>query len=155
MKKIMLAMATLLAATMTTGCASYKAQTYQGNQAMQAMRVKYAVVLEIREVEIQAPSTGTGASAGATLGGIAAYGGGSRGGIAGAVAGAVVGGVVGAVAENAAQKKTGIEITYRLENGEVMALVQEQDDQNPIAAGDRIRIIEGSFSSRAVKTTAG
>lgn len=154
MKKTTLALAVVLGAAMMTGCASYKAQTYNSNQAMQPMRVKYATVLEIREVEIQGQSTGTGAGSGAALGGIAGYTSGSRAGVAGAVAGAVVGGLAGAGIEHVAQKKTGIEITYRLENGEVMALVQEQDDKNPIGVGDRVRIIEGSFSARAVKAAS-
>lgn len=147
---------TLVAAMMLgmlsmTGCASYKAETYQSNQAMQPMRVKYATVLEIREVEIQRQSTGVGAGSGAALGGIAGYTSGSRAGVAGAVAGTVVGGLAGAAAEHVLQKETGIEITYRLESGEVMALVQEQDDKNPISVGDRVRIIEGSFGARVVK----
>jgi len=154
MNKTTFILAAVLGALVLGGCTSYKAKTYQSNQAMQSMRVKYAVVLEIREVDIQGQSTGTGSSSGAALGGIAGFGGSSRGGIAGAVAGAVVGGVAGAVAEKSLQNKTGIEITYRLENGEVMALVQEQDSDNPISVGDRIRIMEGSFSSRAVKAAS-
>lgn len=149
-----LILAVVLSALALGGCTSYKAKTYQSNQTMQSMRVKYAVVLEIREVDIQGQSTGAGATSGAAMGGIAAWSSNSTGGMVAGVAGALVGGVVGAVAEDAMQKKNGIEITYRLENGEVMALVQEQDSDNPIGVGDRIRIMEGSFSSRAVKAAS-
>lgn len=138
------------------GCAaSYKANTYQGGQAQQAMRVKLATVIEIRNVEINAPSTGTGASVGAAAGGVlGTYTDSSRDGILSGLAGALIGGVIGNAAEKAVNTKQGIEITYRLEDTkEVMALVQEQDEVDPIKVGDRIKIVEGA-TTRATKLAA-
>jgi outer membrane lipoprotein SlyB len=148
--------APILAGLFLVGCASsYKANVYQGGQAQQAMRIKIATVMEIREVEISAQNTGTGATVGAAAGGVVGtYNGSTRGGILSGLAGAVIGGVVGNAAEKAVNAKKGIEITYKLDGtGEIMALVQEQDDADPIKVGDRIKIVEGS-STRVTKLPA-
>ncbi len=138
-----------------TGCASnYKASSYQGEQVQQAMKVKLATVVEIREVDIQAQNTGTGATVGAAVGGTAGAYSGSRSGIVSSIAGALIGGVVGNAVEKSVNAKKGIEITYRLEgSNEIMALVQEQDEADPIKVGDRIKIVEGA-TTRATKLSA-
>lgn len=137
------------------GCAaSYKPNVYQGGQAQQAMKVKLATVVDIREVDIQAQNTGTGATVGAAIGGTAGAYSGSRSGIVSSIAGALIGGVVGHAAEKGLNAKMGVEITYRLDDTkEVMALVQEQDEADPIKVGDRIKIVEGA-TTRATKLAA-
>lgn len=134
------------------GCASsHSPSVYQSGQVQAPMRVRIATVIDIREVEIEGRQTGVGASAGATTGAVLGSATGSRHGIVGGIAGAVVGGIAGAVIEKAASGKKGIEILYRLDGGnEIMALVQEQDSDNPIKVGDRVRITEGSFTARAI-----
>ncbi|TCJ20155.1 hypothetical protein EZJ19_00860 [Parasulfuritortus cantonensis] len=148
-------MAVALASLLLAGCASsYKPNVYQGGQAQQAMKVKLATVVEVREVEIAAQNTGTGATAGAAVGGVVGAYSGSRGGIVSSIAGALVGGLVGNVVEKGVNAKKGVEITYRLEgSNEVMALVQEQDEADPIRVGDRIKIVEGA-TTRATKLAA-
>lgn len=137
------------------GCASsYKPNVYQGGQAQQAMRIKLATVIEIREVEISAQNTGTGATAGGAIGGLAGAYSGSRSGIVSSIAGALVGGIIGNAVEKGVNAKKGVEITYRLEgSNELMALVQEQDEADPIKVGDRIKIVEGA-TTRATKMAA-
>ncbi|MDD5366666.1 MAG: hypothetical protein PHR30_15120 [Gallionellaceae bacterium] len=144
-----------LASLVLTGCASsYKPNLYQSGQAQQAMKVKLATAVEIREVEIAAQNTGTGATAGAAVGGVVGAYSGSRGGIVSSIAGALVGGLLGNAVEKGANAKKGIEITYRLEgSNEVMALVQEQDEADPIKVGDRIKIVEGA-TTRATELAA-
>lgn len=139
------------------GCASsMKANVYQPGAAMQAMKVRYATIVELREVEIEGKPTGAGSAAGSAAGATAGlFSNNNRGGIIGSIAGAVIGGVAGHVAEKVVNTKTGIEITYKLDNGgDTMVLVQEKDGANQLAVGDRIKIIEGSFSTRAVKAAS-
>lgn len=137
-----------------TGCAtSQKQNVYQTGQVQQAMKIKIATVMEIREVEIEARPTGGGSTAGAAAGAVAATGTG-RGGVVEGIAGAVVGGVAGAVAEKAISGKAGVEITYRIDGAnDLEALVQEKDNQE-LKPGDRIKLIQGAFSIRAVKLAA-
>lgn len=154
MKKTVL-MTIALASLLLSGCASsYKPSHYQGGHAQQAMKVKLATVVEIREVDIAAQNTGTGATAGASVGGVIGAYSGSRGGIVSSIAGALVGGLIGNAVEKGVNAKKGVEITYRLEgSNEVMALVQEQDEADPIRVGDRIKIVEGA-TTRATKLAA-
>jgi outer membrane lipoprotein SlyB len=135
------------------GCASsYKPSVYQSGQVMTQMRVKLATVTGVRDVEIANPESGAGRSAGTVAGAVAgANPNAGRGGIVGGVAGAVVGGVAGALVDKAVNSRRGIEILYQLDTGETLALVQEADPENPIAVGDRVRILEGTFSARAVR----
>ena len=67
----------------------------------------------------------------------------------GCVAGAVVGGVAGALIEEGATRRSGLEITIRLDNGNVIAVVQEGDEKfNP---GDRVKLVGSSGNTRVSK----
>ncbi len=147
----------LIAAVMLSGCIgmSQKQNVYQTGQVQQAMKVKIATVIDVREVAIEAKPSGAGAMAGGAAGGLLAAGVDSRGGAVAGIAGAVAGGLAGTVAEKALSAKTGVEIVYQIDGStEVEALVQEKDDQI-ITPGDRIRLIQGSFAVRAVKLAQG
>jgi len=155
-RSIKTAAALFIAATfMLAGCASSQKQNvYQTGQIQQTMRTKVATIVEVREVEIEVRPTGVGSTAGAAAGAVATTGTG-RGGVVEGIAGMVIGGVAGAVAEKALSGKTGIEITYKIDGAnDLEALVQEKDDQN-LKPGDRIKLIQGAFSSRAVRLAAG
>lgn len=145
----------LFSVLIATGCASsHKPNVYQSGQVQAPMRVRLATVIDTKIVEIEGRQTGVGASSGAAAGAVIGGRSGSRHGIIGGIAGAVVGGVAGTVVEKAASGKQGIEILYRLDGSdEIMALVQELDPENPIKAGDRVRITEGSFTARAIPLT--
>ena len=153
MKAGMLALA-MLAVVGLSGCASsYKPGVYQAGQVQQKMKVVMATVDSVREVEIEAKPSGAGAAAGAGIGGVAGMGSpGTHSGVIGSIAGAVVGGIAGHIAEKAVNQKTGVEIVYRPDGGnDLLALVQEKDEAVQFKKGDRVRIMEGSFSARAVK----
>jgi outer membrane lipoprotein SlyB len=137
-----------------SGCAStsYKPGVYQTGQVQQAMRVKYATVLELREVEIEGKPTGAGGSAGSAAGAVASLYAPNRGGLLTSIAGAVIGGVVGNLAEKQLSTKKGLEITYRPDgSADAMVVVQEMDSSNPIKVGDHIKIVEGSFMTKVMK----
>jgi outer membrane lipoprotein SlyB len=137
------------------GCAtSQKANVYQTGAVQQQMRVKLATVIDVREVDIEPRPTGAGASAGATAGAVIGTNTG-RGGVVEGIAGAVIGGVAGAMAEKGLSAKKGQEIVYQVDGtSETLALVQEKDE-TPLKVGDRVRLIEGSFSARLVKLAQG
>jgi outer membrane lipoprotein SlyB len=148
--------AVLLAAaavTLTAGCATNtnSASVYSAGQTQREQTVRYAVVEGAREVLIDRGQQGTGALAGAVVGGVAGSSiGGRRENIAGAVLGAVAGGVVGQAIEGSASKRKGVEITLRYDNGDVRAIVQEADDQ-VFKPGDRVRVLQSGVTSRVVK----
>jgi outer membrane lipoprotein SlyB len=148
--------AVLTAATallFTAGCATKtnSASVYSASQAQREQTVRYATVEGVREVVIDRGQTGTGTVAGAVVGGVAGSSiGGRRENIAGAILGAVAGGVIGQAVEGGANKKPGVEITLRYDNGDIRAIVQEADDQ-VFKAGDRVRILQTGSTSRVVK----
>lgn len=155
MKLIQTLMAILAIALLVTGCAtSQKQNVYQTGAVQQQMRVKLATVIDAREVDIEVRPTGVGASAGTAAGSVLAAGYG-RGGVVEGIAGAVVGGVAGHMIEKGVNAKKGQEIIYQVDGSQdTLAIVQEIDD-TPLKAGDRVRLIEGSFSARLVKIGAG
>lgn len=126
-----------------TGCASSTAgNVYSRDEARRAQVVKFGTIEAIQPVTIEGTKSYIGAVTGAVLGGLAGstVGGGS-GQKAATVAGAVGGGLAGNAAEKALTKADGLEITVRLENGNVMAIVQEQSEQQ-FAVGQRVRVVQ-------------
>jgi outer membrane lipoprotein SlyB len=105
-------------------------------------------VESVRDVVIDARDTGTGTLAGAAIGGVAGstVGGGSRANAVGAIAGAVVGGIIGNAVEKSGNDRKGVEVTIRLENGNVIAVTQEKDED--FRVGDRVRILSGQGATR-------
>lgn len=138
----------LLAATILAGCASSKSGgAYTRDQTRQEMHVRLGVVESVREVTMEGTKTGAGTFAGAAVGGVAGSNvGGGKGQIVGAILGAVAGGIAGSAIEDGVTKKNALEITVKLDNGQLIAVVQEADDQ--FHPGERVRILSGSGSTR-------
>lgn len=149
MNRKLVAIALALVATALAGCAASKSgSAYTRDQARQEMVVRTGVVESVREVQIEGTKSGVGAGAGAVAGGIGgSHIGGGKGQIVGAVVGAVVGGVAGAAAEEGFTQKTGVEITVRLDNGQMTAVVQESAGE-VFRAGDRVRLLSGAGGTR-------
>ena len=88
-----------------------------------------------------------GALAGGIVGGVAGSNiGGGKGATIGTVLGAVAGGVAGQAIEEHASKKNGLEITVKLDGGQLVAITQEADEQ--FHPGERVRILSGRGTSR-------
>lgn len=138
-----LLMSVLACATILTGCApSLSGSTYSREQARSAQTVRMGVVESVRQVQIEGTRSGVGPAAGAVIGGVAGSGvGQGRGATVGAVLGGVAGGVAGQAAEQVATRKTGLEITVKLDNGQLTAIVQEADEA--FKPGDRVRVLSG------------
>ena len=98
------------------------------------------MVDSVRTVQIEGTKTPIGTLAGGAVGGIAGSGiGGGSGRAVGAILGAVAGGLAGSAAEEGITRKDGYEITVRLNNGDLRAVVQEADEQ--FRPGDRVRLV--------------
>lgn len=149
MKRI-LVIATLAATMVVAGCASpgLGGGNYSRGQVRGEQSVRLGTIESVRDVVIDASNSGTGTLVGAGLGGIAGStaGRGSRANAAGAVAGAVVGGLVGNAIEKNANDRRGVEVTVRLEGGQMIAVTQEKDEE--FRVGDRVRILSGQGATR-------
>ncbi len=131
-----------------SGCASgVGGKDYTRAQARTVQEVQMGVVDSVRAVRIEGTKTPIGAGAGAVVGGVAGSTmGGGRGSIVGATIGAVLGGVGGAAAEEAVTRKTGVEITVKLDSGRMLAVTQGADET--FRAGDRVRVLTGGDATR-------
>jgi len=140
--------AALLAALALGGCASSRSgSTYSRDQARQEMHVRLGVVESVREVTMEGTKSGAGTLAGAAVGGVAGSNvGGGKGQIIGAILGAVAGGVAGSAIEDHVTKKNGLEITIQLDSGQLLAIVQEEDER--FHPGERVRILSGNGTTR-------
>ncbi len=130
------------------GCASgLGSKDYSRDQARVAQDVQMGVVESVRAVNIEGTKTPVGAGAGAVVGGVAGSTvGGGRGSIVGATVGAVLGGLGGAAAEEAVTRQSGVEITVKLDSGQLLAITQAADEEFRI--GDRVRVLSGGGTTR-------
>jgi len=143
---ILLAFATSILAA---GCAgpSNSGSVYTPGQAQREQTIRMGVVESVRTVTIEPRQSGVGAATGGIVGGIAGSNvGGGRGSIIGSVLGAVAGGLAGQAAEGAVMRKPGIEVTVKLDNGELRAVTQEADEN--FRPGERVRLLSGSGVTR-------
>ncbi|GGC75936.1 membrane protein [Undibacterium terreum] len=121
---------------------------YRSGQTQNEQTVRMGVVESVREVIIDGGKSGVGTVAGAAVGGIAAgstIGGGNGSAVAG-ILGAVAGGLIGNKLEDNVAHRKGLEITVRLDNGELKAITQDADE--PFRAGDRVRLLSSGRTTR-------
>jgi outer membrane lipoprotein SlyB len=130
------------------GCATREsANVYSRHETGREQTVRFATVDSVRKVTIQGSQSGIGAAAGGVVGGVAGSSvGHGKGSTIGAVLGGVAGGVAGNVFEGQATRKDALEITVRLDSGELRAIVQEADlDFRP---GQRVRLVTSGGITR-------
>lgn len=139
---------TALAALVLAGCAgSQSGSAYSRSQTRGEMNVRLGVVESVRTVAIEGTQSGVGALAGGAIGGIAGSNiGQGRGSTVGSILGAVAGGIAGQAIEERASKKDGLEITIKLDSGQIIAVTQEADEA--FRPGDRVRVLSGSGATR-------
>jgi outer membrane lipoprotein SlyB len=131
-----------------SACAgSQSGSAYSRSQTRGEMLVRMGVVESVRTVTIEGTQSGVGAITGGVLGGIAGSNvGHGSGSTAGAVVGAVLGGLAGQAIEEQTSKKEGLEITIKLDSGQMIAVTQEADEQ--FHPGERVRILSGDGLTR-------
>jgi len=142
----------LLVTFVMAGCdtTSKGSKTYTRGQAQTAMQVYYGTVLSVADVTIAREESGAGAVGGAVVGGIigSTIGSGSGRTLA-TTGGALAGAAAGSAAERSAGKKAGLEVEVELDDGRIMVIVQEKDDE--YAVGDRVRIIQARDGTMRVR----
>lgn len=150
--RVMLAM--LLAGSLAmTGCAynSSSADVYTAGQAQREQTVRLGTVESVRAVAISSNDgqpSGLGALGGGALGAVAGSAiGGGRGSIATAIIGGIAGAVAGNAVENGVAKRPGVEITVRLDNGDLRAITQSANGEI-FQAGDRVRLLSSAGVTR-------
>ena len=150
MNRLHLFAVTLAAAAtvVLTGCAgSESGSSYSRSQTRGEMLVRMGVIESVRTVNIEGTKSGVGAAAGAVVGGVAGSDiGHGKGSTVGSVLGAVLGGVAGQAIEEKTTKKSGLEITVKLDSGQIIAITQEADEA--FRAGERVRVLSGGGATR-------
>lgn len=144
----------LLASAITVlgGCASnLGGGAYERAEARGVMSVRFGEVTTVRPVMLEGTKSPIGSMSGAAIGGIAGSTlGGGRGSAISTVIGAVAGGIAGSALEESATKRPGVEVTVRLDNGQYIAVVQE-DGGEGFRAGERVRIVDGRGNTRVAR----
>jgi len=134
---------------MLTGCytPSSSGAVYTSGQTGREQTVRMGVVESVRQVTIEGTRGEIGTLAGGAVGGIAGSDvGGGKGSGVGTILGAVVGGVAGSAIERGVTQKKGVEVTVRLDNGELRAIAQEADEE--FRPGERVRLVTGGGKTR-------
>jgi outer membrane lipoprotein SlyB len=143
------AVSLIIASTLLlAGCpAGLGGKDYSRDQARTVQQVQMGIVESVREVAIEGTKSPVGVGAGAVVGGVAGSTvGGGRGKAVGATLGAVLGGLGGAAAEEAITRQKGLEITVKLDSGQLLAITQAADES--FRTGDRVRVLTGGGTTR-------
>ncbi len=141
----------LLIAFFITGCASSRSgKVYSRDEARRPLSVYYGTVLEVHDAQIEGTKTAAGPIAGAAAGGVLGntVGGGS-GNTAATVIGAIAGTLAGAAIEEGMTRKPAQEITIDMDDGRIIVVVQEADEE--FKTGDRIRVVKSPDGTLRVR----
>ncbi|PKO84733.1 MAG: hypothetical protein CVU17_00670 [Betaproteobacteria bacterium HGW-Betaproteobacteria-11] len=146
--RLLLVLLSACAALTLAACASSQSgAAYSRSQTRGEQSVRLGVVESVRTVTIEGTRSGVGVAAGAVVGGVAGSNvGRGKGSTVGSVLGAVAGGLAGQAIEEHTTKKDGLEITIKLDNGQLIAVTQEADEQ--FHPGERVRILSGGGATR-------
>ena len=143
-----LILVTAIAATLAACATSNSGDVYSREDARKVQTVRMGVVEGIRQVKLEGTKSPVGTIAGAAVGGIAGstVGGNDKVTAIATVIGAVAGAVAGAAIEEGVTREDGIEITVKLDNGTLIAIVQEATEK--FTPGERVRLIESNGNTR-------
>ena len=143
-----LILVTAIAATLAACATSNSGDVYSREDARKVQTVRMGVVEGIRQVKLEGTKSPVGTIAGAAVGGIAGstVGGNDKVTAIATVIGAVAGAVAGAAIEEGGTREDGIEITVKLDNGTLIAIVQEATEK--FTPGERVRLIESNGNTR-------
>jgi outer membrane lipoprotein SlyB len=135
-------------AGLLASCATRESGSVYGkHETGREQSVRFATVESVRQVKIAGSQSQVGTIAGGAVGGIAGSTvGHGKGSAVGAVLGAVGGGVAGSAIEQGATQKNGLEITVKLDSGDMRAIVQEADEA--FKPGERVRLLNSGGVTR-------
>ena len=141
------ALIVLIAGLLNACASSNSGDVYSRDDFFFLQTIRKGVVESVRTVKLEGTKTPVGTVAGAAVGGIAGSTvGEGKGSAIAAVIGAVAGGLAGSALEEAVTRKDGLEITVKLDNGSLVAVVQEATES--FAPGDNVRLIESGGVTR-------
>lgn len=147
MRKFQYIALALIAALLAACASSNSGDVYRREDARKVQSVRIGVIESVRNVKLEGTNSNIGTAAGAVVGGIAGSSvGEGKGSAIGAVIGAVAGGLAGAAVEEVATRTDGVEITVKLDNGSLIAIVQEATET--FTPGERVRLIESGGNTR-------
>lgn len=138
----------ILVASILGACAtSNSGDVYRREDTRKIQSVRMGVIESVRSVKLEGTNSNIGTAAGAVVGGIAGSTvGEGKGSAIGAVIGAVAGGIAGSAIEEVATRTDGVEITVKLDNGSLVAIVQEATET--FKPGEKVRLIETGGTTR-------
>ena len=140
----------LVGVTFISGCAqpSASSNVYTYSQAQREQVVRVGTVTGVRPIVIKNDATtGAGMVAGGALGGVAGNSvGGGNGRTLAIVGGAILGALAGNAVEDQTGRRDGLEITVRLDNGEMRVIALAGDI--PIVVGQRVQLVSGAGPTR-------
>jgi len=142
----------LLASVTLAGCATgLGGGDYERAEARRVINVRMGIVESVRPVKLEGTKSPVGTIGGAAIGGIAGSTvGQGKGAAIAAVVGAVVGGLAGAAAEEGITREQGIEITLKMDNGEILAVMQA-DGGEKFVPGERVRLLQDGRTTRVTR----
>ncbi len=125
--------------------------SYSANSVGQVSQVKQGKIIDIQQVHIKGSSNigaQIGGLGGAFGGAFAGAGAGMLTSIAGSIGGAIVGGIAGGATEDAITSSKGYQFTIQLNNGDTLAILQE--DKHGLNIGDQVTIYMSGNNTRIV-----
>jgi len=128
------------------GCVSGQS-VYDRRQINQLQRVEFGTVQQVRPITVEGRTGPIGTVGGAAVGVAATSTVGHGAGTALARAGGgIVGAVAGQAVEKTATRRSGLEMTIKLDNGDTVVVAQETPPN--FIVGDRVRILTGGGATR-------
>jgi outer membrane lipoprotein SlyB len=141
-----------IAAVTLSGCVqqSLQGNVYTRSEARQVQQLEYATVEQVTPVIIEGDKNNpVGVGAGAIVGGLAGSTiGGGKGSSIATVLGAVAGGLAGQALQEEATRVQGQEIVLRMENGKLLSVVQEVENNLFFRIGDKVRVLRSNGTVR-------
>ena len=142
----------LLVCVGLTGCAdNLSGNVYTREEARRPMHVQHGYVDSVRPVVIEGERGFIGQAGGGVIGGVAGSAvGAGRGSVLASAVGAIAGAVAGGAAQERLTRAQGADITVRLDNGDVVSVVQQVESLDRFRPGQRVRITRGNDGAARV-----
>lgn len=150
--KFLAVLSLFLLSTVLSACtqSSRSGNVYSRDQARVTHSVYYGTIQRVEDVVIEGDSEGLGTLAGGAMGGALGSGvGGGSGKTIAVVGGAILGGLVGSATEKEISTRQGVELEVKLDNGEILAIVQEKDTEYRV--GDHVRVLRDARGNARVR----
>ena len=132
------------------GCASNSGKSYRPGEARVAQTVRTGTITHVGTAVIEDDPSLLGPAMGGVAGGVlgSTIGGGAGRTLA-ILGGALVGAGAGAAIEKGARTEKALELTIRLDDGQIISVVQADDEYYTV--GDKVRVLYGAGGKARVQ----